>query len=424
MEASAQISSESAPIAAPAPAAPERYHSLDALRAVALLLGIFLHSALAYIPGPGFGWAVQDRSTHAFFGVAILVVHAFRLEVFFLIAGFFARSMVVRRGIAGFTLNRLTRVLVPFVLGWFLVFPWLAFAWIWGGRHGEPSAARVALQQIPGAMAPALQGLVRHPFGYFPLTHLWFLYCLMLVYALFMAARGLWRGVLDRRGAWGSRLDRLFNRIIETRWTIPVLAALTWPILLSMRDWGVDTPDKTFLPSFRVLLLYGLVFGVGWLFHHQPGLLETIRRRWWASLVCALLLIVPVVILCGYQGQDTHPHLRELRGLFFLAYALLMWSWVTALLGLFLRFRSRESFFWRYLSDSAYWVYIMHLPIVVILQVAASRFAFSCWVKCAGICAVTFVVSLASYHYLVRPTPIGMLLNGRRYPFRWLPFSH
>lgn len=141
MDGFSQIATEPTPTAATSPATRERYHSLDALRAVALLLGIALHAGLAYIPGGGFGWAVQDRSTHSLFGVTVLIIHSFRLEIFFLIAGFFARLLVVRRGIAGFTLNRLTRVMVPFIAGWFLVFPGLAFAWIWGGMHGAPAGA-------------------------------------------------------------------------------------------------------------------------------------------------------------------------------------------------------------------------------------------------------------------------------------------
>jgi hypothetical protein len=36
--------------------------------------------------------------------------------------------------------------------------------------------------------------------------------------------------------------------------------------------------------------------------------------------------------------------------------------------------------------------------------------------------AVTFALMFASYHYLVRSTFIGQVLNGRRYPFVAWPF--
>jgi glucans biosynthesis protein C len=86
--------------------APVRYHSLDALRASALLLGVLPHAALAYMPGDGIGWAVQDRNTNVLFGIFVLVVHSFRLEVFFLLAGFFGRLVYGRLGGAGFVRNR------------------------------------------------------------------------------------------------------------------------------------------------------------------------------------------------------------------------------------------------------------------------------------------------------------------------------
>ena len=42
-----------------APEKPRRLHDLDALRGFAMLLGIALHAALAFIPG---FWAVQDST--------------------------------------------------------------------------------------------------------------------------------------------------------------------------------------------------------------------------------------------------------------------------------------------------------------------------------------------------------------------------
>ena len=39
---------------------PERIHGLDALRGVLMLLGIVLHTALAYFPPEWEAWAFQD----------------------------------------------------------------------------------------------------------------------------------------------------------------------------------------------------------------------------------------------------------------------------------------------------------------------------------------------------------------------------
>jgi peptidoglycan/LPS O-acetylase OafA/YrhL len=408
---------------APEPTGSERYHSLDALRAVALLLGILLHAGLAYLPGPGIGWAVQDPSKSWLIGAFVLVTHSFRLEVFFLMAGFFARLLYVRRGAGGFVANRALRVLLPFVAGWFLVFPWIVFAWVWGGSQGDPASAGAALRQAWGATVFSLRGLL-HPVESklaFPLTHLWFLYYLVLLYGVFLAGRGLFVSWLDRRGVWRQRIDRGVAAFVGSKWAIVMGGFITWPLLLTMKTWSVDTPDKTFWLQPPVLTLFGVFFALGWFLHRQAGLLEIIRRRWRTCLACAVVVTLPVLALCLFEGQTGNPRYREIRLIYLLLYAVMMWSWVLALLGLFLRFVTKESRCLRYLSDSSYWLYILHLPVVVLLQVALARWPISCWLK-LGICmAGTCFIGLVTYHYLVRWTPVGWVLNGRRYPFTWLP---
>src|SRR5262249_12135533 len=75
----------------------ERFYSLDALRAFVLLLGVFFHSLMAYVLPSGF-WAVGTTPPPTpllWFGY---YVHAFRMEVFFLLAGFFACMVIEKRG--------------------------------------------------------------------------------------------------------------------------------------------------------------------------------------------------------------------------------------------------------------------------------------------------------------------------------------
>jgi glucans biosynthesis protein C len=408
------------------PPATVRYHGLDALRAVALLLGVVLHAGLAYLPGGGIGWAVQDRRTHILFGCGILVVHSFRLPIFFLIAGFFGRLMHQRRGTWGFIRNRLGRIIVPFLLGWLLVGPFLAFAWIWGSMHGDPSMAGLALKLGFGETHKQLLRLWNFTSltPEFPLTHLWFLYVLLQIYALLIACRFLVVRVFDKSGVGLAWVDRQLRNVMHSRWLLPVLAIPTSAILLAMKHWVIDTPDRSFAPHFPTLLLYGAVFSLGWLMQRQVELLDVLRERWRQHLVIGTLTIVPVLLLVGYEWRGPQqPYFQAIRGGYLLLYATMLWSWVLASMGIFLRFCSSESHTWRYLADASYWIYIVHLPIVCALQVALSRFDFSCWAKFGLITAVSIVACLASYHFLVRSTPIGLLLNGRRWPFRWLPTS-
>ena len=81
-----------------------------------------------------------------------------------------------------------------------------------------------------------------------------------------------------------------------------------------------------------------------------------------------------------------------------------------------MRFCSQPSALRRYLADSSYWLYLGHLPIVFGLQAALMKVPLHWAIKFPLIVAITLAVLLASYHYLVRPTFIGALLNGRKYP--------
>ena len=107
------------------------------------------------------------------------------------------------------------------------------------------------------------------------------------------------------------------------------------------------------------------------------------------------------------------------RFVFTFMYAHMMWGFVLGFLGVFARFCRHVNAWTRYVADASYWIYIVHLPLVVALQVLLGRVALAWPVKYLCICAAAFVPLFLSYHYLVRGTFIGAQLNGHRYPRVW-----
>src|SRR5262245_29851735 len=108
-----------------------RLDYLDATRAFALLLGIVFHASLSFMP-TFMGWAVQDVSTSPLIAMFMTVSHSFRMETFFLLAGFFSCLMLRKKGIGEFVRSRALRIVVPFVVGWFLLRPLVVSGWIMG----------------------------------------------------------------------------------------------------------------------------------------------------------------------------------------------------------------------------------------------------------------------------------------------------
>ena len=104
---------------APVPASAERLHSLDALRAIALLLGVVLHASLAFVPSPVIPiWIVADNQPTPVMAVSFFAIHLFRMAAFFLIAGYFAHLLLERRGTWGFVKNRAIRIAAPLSIFW------------------------------------------------------------------------------------------------------------------------------------------------------------------------------------------------------------------------------------------------------------------------------------------------------------------
>ena len=106
-------------------AVPSRYHALDALRAAMMFLGIYLHATVAYSPVGGWPYKPAQLTTTLDFTVGL--IHVFRMPVFYVMAGFFAALLLQRYGFRRSADNRFWRIVVPFVVGWIVVWPLTMF---------------------------------------------------------------------------------------------------------------------------------------------------------------------------------------------------------------------------------------------------------------------------------------------------------
>lgn len=389
----------------PSPAA--RLDYLDAARAFALVLGVVFHASLSFLP-TFMGWAVQDVSTSPLVSGFVTISHSFRMEVFFLLAGFFACVTLRRKGAGEFARSRVLRLVVPFVVGWFLLRPLLVSGWVMGG-----ASLRGDYQFWPGIVA-GFKSLEKLPAEIFTGSHLWFLYYLALITGLALVVRAAFRAV----PAWGRRAlalaDAFAGWAANSQWAVSVLALPTGLALWFMRYWGMDTPDRSLAPHVPVLAIYGGFFALGWALGRQRDRMENISRLSAERWVGATVGIVGVLWLAPVQGQPSHPHYVAAHVGFVASYAVMMWSLVFLTLGVFRKLCDRPRAWIRYVADSSYWMYLIHLPIVVWLQVAFAEVSLHWAIKLAGISALTIGVALLTYDLFVRSTWLGGLLNGQR----------
>ena len=385
-----------------------RLHSLDAVRAFALLLGVVLHATLSFFPGQRI-WLVDDLTSSAALSLLFFVIHMLRMLTFFLLAGYVARISLHKLGAARFFRDRAKRIGIPLLAGWPLLFAAIIVAVIVG--------AVIANGGKMPTEKPPTQG-----FGLreFPLMHLWFLYFLALFYATLALLRPAFHA-LDRyaQGWIGKAADCLVAFLLR-QWA-PVLLAAPLCLALYLHPYwvmwfGIPTPDHGFVPLAAPLVAFGGAFLFGWLAQRQAGVLALWERRWLPHLLLALAMTAVCVAMAGLEPL-LMPVPQGARKLAYAAsYSIGAWSWAFALLGMALRFLSGYSALRRYLADASYWIYLVHLPLLVLLQAFVSQLAWPWFIKFPLVLAAAFAVMLASYAWMVRGTWIGALLNGKRKP--------
>ncbi|MGB0495686.1 MAG: acyltransferase family protein [Kangiellaceae bacterium] len=384
-----------------------RLHYLDSARAFALILGIVFHASISFMP-IFVGWAVMDISTSSVVPTFMLISHSFRLELFFLIAGFFSHMKYHQDGAQLFLKSRTIRIGIPFVIGWILLRPLIVSAWIMGGESMQGDV------NIFAALKTGFATLTELPKDLFIGTHLWFLYYLLLIILIVLIARFLVCLHNPSKQILTQVADAISEWICRSHLSIFVIAITTAGYLWFMNNWGVDTPDKSLIPHLPVLLVYGSFFLFGWLLHRQTNLLEQFASVTWSKLALCVLAVIATSLLSGFEMKHASPQYSVYKICFSFSYAIMMWSLVSLTIGLFKRMLDRPNKIVRYIADSSYWLYLIHLPIVIWLQIAFAELAMHWALKWGAVSVLTILISIVLYDIFVRSTFIGAVLNGKR----------
>ena len=218
----------------------QRFYDLDALRAVAMFLGIVLHSSIFVVSDPQPIWPIHDATVSGdpTYTLAVETIHGFRMPVFFLLSGFFSALLWQRRGLRRLALQRLRRIGIPFIIACFTILPLSVWLLATASGYREP-------YNFPVWALPLL--------WLFSLGHLWFLWHLLLLTACFLFAA--WRGVQFRHPvAWWA--------------VIPLSMALS--LLFVEPIYGADNATAI-VPAPAVIAYYACFFVFGVFFYQRGG---------------------------------------------------------------------------------------------------------------------------------------------------------
>lgn len=373
----------------------QRYHGLDGLRAFAMLTGILVHASIPYWSDLGrisFFWPA-DQSQSGILWILFTVIHSWRMPLFFILAGFFAQLFMTRHNLWGFVLNRLHRIVAPLILFGAITAFLLPIIWSYGFTGQLSISGFLGFPDSPGFLG-----------------HLWFLYYLCIFYVVMSLAHGLMLIM-----PFKIPFIRTIGKGIYS--PIPViLIILVMTALIAIHIFGKGESKWVWPINYPDLAYHGLffLFGVG--LYRRSEFITTIKTVWVFCLyllLAAWFSIVQITSTIALTNPKSNEE-GELLG-FVIATssscATVLFS--IGLIGLFERTLQHHIRIIRWLSDSSYWIYIMHLPVVALTTFYLFRYELAPELKFLISCSITAAIGLITYKYLIRYTPVGWLLNGR-----------
>jgi peptidoglycan/LPS O-acetylase OafA/YrhL len=379
----------------------ERIHSLDSLRAIMMLLGLVLHSALTYnVINHGEAWSLKDPESNTIITDSIVfIIHFFRMPIFFLVAGFFGSMLFYERNPIKMIKNRISRIAYPFIVFLLILSPIIIY--IFSYTQSVFSKSNKALLSFSDFS------------DFLPTTtfHLWFLYYLILI-TLVSVILGL---LLKKLKKFTGKITSSFNWLIQK----PLLRVLffsgiTFLLYLFMETSMVEV-SVFFKPDLNTFIFHFFFYLIGWILFKSKQHLDTMMH--YDRLCIALALLIATIEGLIAQNLDPETMMTQYLNskLIMFLNSIIVWLFVFGISGLFIRYASKHSKRIRYISDASYWVYLIHLPIAALIPAFISNWALPAIIKFLIVFFITTSLCFVSYHYLVRASFIGKFLNGRKY---------
>lgn len=241
--------------------------------------------------------------------------------------------------------------------------------------------------------------------------HLWFLWFLCWLVAGF----AVYAAVMTKFG-WRAAPDWLILSPVRYAWLVPLTLIPQWYMGLESPSFGPDT-SPGILPMPHVLAYYAIFFGFGVLYFDSDDRGGRVGKWWWMALPGSLLVALPLGLGFLVQSPDFLAAVDRVGGRHLISSVVQVvyaWGMTFGMIGLFPRLFSGESKALRYVSDSSYWLYVAHLPLIIWAQMLVRDWQAPAFLKFVLVCGVVTGVLLLVYQTLVRYRWLGTVLNGPR----------
>ena len=363
----------------------ERYDFLDWLRVIAIFVLLFFHTAMIFV---GWGWHVTNEQTIDGLVIPMDISHRLRMPLLFVIAGAGMWFALRRRTGTQLFKERTVRLLVPLLVGMFLIIPPQVFyerlfRGEWDGGYVRFLLERT-LQFQP------------YPQGDFSWHHLWFIVYLYVYVPLLLPAMLWWK--------------RAATRLQPGPW----LYALALPLGINEALLKPLFPEAHNLVSDWYIFNHYLLFtAYGFVLASMPNVWPWIasQRHRLAVTGVAIYVVATILFTTGVIQRDTAADA-------FIA-AAFTWACVLAFIGYGHRHLSFSNPLLRWARDASYPIYILHQTLIVAIGYYVIQASWSPWVKYWTVLAATMVSCGLLYELVVRRFGVTRLIFGMKPARAW-----
>ncbi len=350
-----------------------RRYDIDWLRVFITFLLFPFHVAKVFDVLPFY--QIKNNELSGYIDYFTGFVHQGHMPLFFLLAGWSLRSSRASRGTSELIKERISRIIVPFIMGCIILCPPMQYVY-----------AREFLGYRGGYFdfLPLFFTSLR----YFSWSHLWFLIYLFTFTIIYWPLFSLISKLEIQR-----EIKKLYVYLPAALFVIiQFFLRERWPGFQNLYDdWG----NFAYYSSFFIL---------GFIFSAFPGYENAMHRECLPSLIIGLTAMILMGFTPVWEIKKLGWALTGVAGYFM----------TIAMLGIGKKIFSFTNDHLLYLAESAYPVYVLHQFFIVMPGYYIIKTPLPIPVKFGALLAVSVLSTMAMYHYIVKRFRAARLLFGMK----------
>ena len=323
-----------------------RLHYVDWLRVLAILGVFFFHSLRAFDEIP---WWINNAEKSGPVTLFIVFFLPWGMPLFFFLSGAGTWFALRRRTARQYAVERVQRLLVPFIVGCLLLTPiQLYFHWL---HMSQTGAFAGTLWEFFLWRQPVLGPQVFGWFGY----HLWFL-GFLFTYSLLALPLFMWfkRAAGQRIIDWLARLGQRRGGLLLFAIPLVVLQLVLRPFSPGYQDWA----------DFVNMLVF---FVYGYILYADDRFAPAVRRDWPFMLVTGV--VGTLFILVGSAADLVPAWMASpgTPGFYFTwtVWSIIGWCWTLFMLYVGMRYLNFTNKWLVYGRETIVPFYLLHQPVII-----------------------------------------------------------